>query len=626
MDAFESATATRTPPNSLLSHDLFEGLFARTALVTNIELIDDYPARYDTYAKRQHRWIRGDWQIARWLFPFVPDAQGRRRRNDLPLSARWKIFDNLRRSLVAPTYLLLLVAGWTLLPGSPFWWTLFVVLALAFPVYANVPASLIQPPRGVSWGGHLRHLWKDVRANSARVALTLLTLAHQSFLLLDAVTRTLYRKLISHRHLLEWETAAQAESRSAHSLSAWLRFMWPAELIAALAAVGVWLRHPAALPLAAPLLLGWLLSPFIVYRVSRRVTDTRLSLDAKDKRDARLIARRTWRYFETFVGDDDHWLPPDNYQEDPTPVVAHRTSPTNMGLLLLSTIAAHDFGYTGTLELVERLELTFLTLDRLARFRGHFFNWYDTRTLEPLMPQYVSTLDSGNLAGHLYAVKQACMELADAPLLTERALRGLADTLALMRAEAAHLGAVRERAENLAVKKLRAEIEACCALSASAAPETVSAWSELFDALEKQAAHIQDLLASLPGEQHGDAFEELRFWSHSLRHEARACVRDRQTLLPWGGAYAQQMTLLISRCSSEVVTRWPAIKILLDDIPSLAQSPERCDALLLELAALSAQLTAAAPSQAQPCEAALGGLRVLTAAIEEAARASHELS
>ena len=624
VDAFEAATAARTPPNSLLSHDLFEGLFARAALVTNIELIDDYPTRYETYAKRQHRWTRGDWQIARWLLPFVPDARGHSVRNHLPLAARWKIFDNLRRSLVAPTFLLLLVAGWTFLPGSPVWWTLFVVLTLAFPIYANVPTSLIQPPRGVSWSGHLRHLWNDVLANTVRVALTIMTLAHQSSLMIDAVARTIYRKLISRKRLLEWETAAQAESRSAHSLSTLLRFMWPAELIAALAAALVVLRHPAALPLAAPFLLAWFVSPFIAYRVSRRLTDNRLSIEAKDERQARLIARRTWRYFETFVGSDDHWLPPDNYQEDPTPIIAHRTSPTNIGLLLLSTVAAHDFGYIGTLELVERLEYTFSTLDQLTRFRGHFFNWYDTRTLEPLTPQYVSTVDSGNLAGHLLAVKQAGMELADAPLFGGRVLRGLADTLTLMRDEAAHLGAVRERTENLTIKKLRTEIGACADLVMSATPETGSAWYALFDALEKRAARVQDMVNSLADEQHGDTFEELRFWSNSLLQEARACARDLQTLMPWGGALTQHLTPIISQCSPEAVALWPDLKALLDHVPSPAQVPEHCDALREQLTVLSAQLREGTPAERPQSEAALGGLRVLTSAVQDAAKSAHE--
>src|SRR5437764_5941758 len=269
VDAFEMALADRVPENSLLSHDLFESLYARAALVTDIELLDDYPPYYDTYSKRQHRWTRGDWQIARWLMSRVPDAQRRRVRNQLPLIARWKVFDNLRRSLVAPMLLLWLIAAWTILPGSALVWTLFALLILAFPVYAHVTTSLLIHPRGVPWTSHFWSVWGDVRTNTAQVALTITSLAHQAYLMVDAITRTLYRKLVSRKGLLEWVTAAQAEKTSKHDRKAYLRFMWPAELIAflTLAAI-IWLR-PAALPVAAPFLLAWILSPAIAHWVSR---------------------------------------------------------------------------------------------------------------------------------------------------------------------------------------------------------------------------------------------------------------------------------------------------------------------------------------------------------------------
>src|SRR5262249_53564443 len=217
----------------------------------------------------------------------------------------------------------------------------------------------------------------------------------------DAIVRTLYRLLISRRKLLEWVTAADAERRSKHNLLAFLRFMWPVELLCAIAIALIVYLRPLALPVASPLLVAWILSPFIAYWVSRPSKRELPDLDDQALRRARLVARRTWRFFEAFVGPEENWLPPDNYQEDPIPVVAHRTSPTNIGLLLLGTVASHDLGYLSTLEFLEREELTFVTLGKLQRFRGHFLNWYDTRNLEPLLPQYVSTVDSGNLAGHL---------------------------------------------------------------------------------------------------------------------------------------------------------------------------------------------------------------------------------
>lgn len=319
VDAFERALERRIPENYVLSHDLFEGLHARCGLVTDIELLDEYPANYDSYAKRQHRWTRGDWQLARWLFPHVPDAQGRLIRNRLPLIARWKLFDNLRRSLVAPGVVLWLIVAWTLLPGSVLLWTLVVLFTLAFPVYAHVTTSLLLHPRGIPWTSHFWSVWGGARTNTAQVALTITFLPHQAYVMADAITRTLYRKFISHRYLLEWETAAQTEQSSGHSLIHTLRFMWPAEVITGLIALLILVLRPGAQLVAAPFLLAWALSPFVAHLVSRRLSTERRPLTEKDARTARLLARRTWRFFETFVGGGDHWLPPDNYQEDPGP-------------------------------------------------------------------------------------------------------------------------------------------------------------------------------------------------------------------------------------------------------------------------------------------------------------------
>ena len=216
------------------------------------------------------------------------------------------------------------------------------------------------------------------------------------------------------------------------SCGRWACFHW--------AVLMIWFLRPAALMDASPFLIAWVASPFIAYWVSRRAVGPKRELAGDELRLARLVARRTWRFFESFVGPEENWLPPDNFQEDPAPVVAHRTSPTNIGLLLLSTVAAHDLGYVGALELTEREELTFATLAKLQKFHGHFFNWYDTRTLEPLNPQYISTVDSGNLAGHLIALKQFCIELQDTQVFGERTMRGLADTIELISEEAGKAG------------------------------------------------------------------------------------------------------------------------------------------------------------------------------------------
>jgi cyclic beta-1,2-glucan synthetase len=625
VDTFARAVTDRAPENSLLSHDLFESLYARAALTSDIELLDDYPAHYDTFALRQHRWTRGDWQIARWLFPHVPDAQGHKVRNKLPLSARWKIFDNLRRSLVAPATLLWLVFAWTLLPGAPALWTLFVVLTLAFPVYAHVTTSLLLHPRGIPWTSHFWSVWGDTRTNTAQVALTIAFLAHQVYLMCDAIARTLWRKLISRRRLLEWVTAAQVEHGSAHDRATVFRLMWPALALAVASAALILLLRPGAAPIAAPFLLSWALSPIIAYSVSRQRKRERQQLDAAQTQTMRLIARRTWRFFETYVGAEDNWLPPDNFQEDPRPVIAHRTSPTNAGLLLLATVAAHDFGYLGTLELVERLELTCATLNKLSRFHGHFFNWYDTRTLEPLTPQYISTVDSGNLAGHLLAIKQTCVELPQRALFDEDTLRGLADTVALLSEETARLDSVRQRTEVVTVKQLRAELDACAQLVTGAAPETLSAWARLFNALTRRVLVLEDIIGALAQEHGAESFIELRFWLGALQQQAQNRARDLHFLLHESHTLAPQLTALISFWPADMRARWHELARELDQVTTPARAVERYEEALTQLEALRAESernSALGAAEHRPARAAL---EQLSLSLEAAARATRTL-
>ncbi|HRH43694.1 MAG TPA: hypothetical protein PKY82_18835, partial [Pyrinomonadaceae bacterium] len=399
VDAFAKSLKDRVAENTILSHDLFEGIYARCALVTDIEFLDDFPTHYNSFVQRSHRWVRGDWQISEWIFPTIKNARGEKQHNDLSIISRWKILDNLRRSLVAPTIFLWLLAVWTIIPGSAFFFTLFILLEVGFPIYAHLQQNLLAQPRGLAWTSHLWSVWGDFRTNTLQVLFSIIAIPNQAYSKLDAIIRTIYRKNISRKNLLEWKTAAKSESENLQNQSSYLRQMWVGMLLSVIGIIlVVWLR-PRALPIALPFLLAWFLFPMIAYRISLAPKIRRFHLPEKDIKMARMIARRTWRFFETFVGDNDNWLPPDNFQEDPEPKIAHRTSPTNIGLLLLSTISAYDFGYIGTLELSERLGFTFGTLEKLEKYRGHFFNWYDTQTLAPLNPRYISTVDSGNLAG-----------------------------------------------------------------------------------------------------------------------------------------------------------------------------------------------------------------------------------
>ncbi|MBP9665338.1 MAG: hypothetical protein KBD94_12015, partial [Pyrinomonadaceae bacterium] len=521
VDAFTAALSDRVPENSLLSHDLFEGLYARCGLVSDVELLDDFPARFDSFAKRSHRWVRGDWQIARWIFPWIKNAHGKNVRNDLSIISRWKILDNLRRSLVAPAIFLWLLAIWTVIPGSPLLWTLFVVIVLAFPVYAHLQTNLLTHPRGIPWTSHFWSVLGDARMNTLQVVFVIVVLAHQAYSNADAIIRTLYRKLISHRALLEWKTAAQTERDRRHGQAAFLRSMWVSAALSVVALLLVCWMRPWALLAAAPFLVAWIFAPLIAYRISLRPRSKQISLSIADTQMARAIARRTWRFFEAFVGDDSHWLPPDNFQEDPQPKLAHRTSPTNIGLLLLSTISAHDLGYVGTLELTERLGFTFATLDKLDRVRGHYLNWYDTETLAPLEPRYISTVDSGNLAGHLLAVKQGVTGIGGQKLFGPHVIDGLIDSLALIRKEARQFDVSRRRMDAVTVKQLNAEIETCQQLLESQWDGTPANMARLLATLRAHTETIADIIGVLFQEHGHTHFDELRFWAADLSHQVQ---------------------------------------------------------------------------------------------------------
>jgi cyclic beta-1,2-glucan synthetase len=421
VDAFAAALQGRVPENALLSHDLFEGLYARTALVTDVEVVDDYPSSVLAHARRQHRWVRGDWQILWWLFPFVPSRTGATR-NRLPLIARWKILDNLRRSLVPPATLLLLVAGWIVLPGHPVVWTAVALAALAVP-WLSVAIEMLQGPRpGQSWGLFLRRAADDVKTAAARFGLQLTFMANEASERLHAIAVTLVRLGVTGRRLLEWETTAASAARSgAATPDAFVRGMIASPLIAAATLLAVMVWRPWAWPVAAPILLLWIAAPWIAYSLSRPVPARRAELPPGDRSYLLDVARKTWMYFETLGGAEDHFLPPDNIQVGAETIIAHRTSPTNIGLGLLATLAAHDLGFIETPELVTRIERTLTTIEGLERLEGHLLNWYDTRTLAPLPPSYVSTVDSGNLAGALLTLSVGLRDIA--PPLATRADR-----------------------------------------------------------------------------------------------------------------------------------------------------------------------------------------------------------
>jgi cyclic beta-1,2-glucan synthetase len=471
-----------------------------------------------------------------------------------------------------------------------------------------VATGLLIHPRGIPWSSHFYSLWGDFRTNTAQIALSFVFLPHQTWLMCDAIVRSLYRQLISRKHLLEWVTAAEAEKSTRNDLGSFVKFMLPS-VVLMLAALGLTLGlKPAALPVMGTLFVIWILSPLIAYWVSKLRPLELKFLSAEDTKLARLIARRTWRFFESFVGAEDNWLPPDNFQEDPSPVLAHRTSPTNMGLLLLATSSAHDLGYVGALELVEREELTFSTLAQLGRFHGHFFNWYNTNTLEPLLPQYISTVDSGNLAGHLIAVKQGFVEFPENKLFDRCVIDGFCDTVDAVTVEAARLGSVRQRTEVVTVRQLQDEIAACRELLKTDPGDSLSSWIVLFDSLKRRASEIEDIVNALVHE-HGEAsFKQLRWWVGALQHQVDARRKDADALTAWA-------PLLRTIEPSAADKDWASILELLQSVPTLAEVPQLCDKTLVQLSAM----------QEHASEAVAQTASKLTKALEQSARGSADM-
>lgn len=426
VDVFRQVLSERFPLNVILSHDLIEGAYARAGLVSDIELIDDYPSHFSAYSRRKHRWIRGDWQIMRWLLPRVPDATNRLVPNPISVTSRWKILDNLRRSLVEVATFVLLLAGWFYLPGGPDRWTVAVLALLLVPAYVQLVLSLVRVPAAARPLGVLRDVADGFVADQLSVFMLLAFLAHQVLVTLDAIVRTIIRLTITHRRLLEWETAADSETRGGRRTPVDRYFDWSPAIPAAIAVLLLIVRADA-LPAASPVLVLWAVAPILGGWLDRPLR-LRSHLTSADERDLRRTAVRTWRFFDTFSHAGTNWLIPDHVLDDPRSVI-RVTSPTNIGLLLNARMAACELGYLTLPELVEQTSHTLATVRQLAQYGGHLLNWYDTTTLQPLDPLFVSTVDSGNFACALWALKQWSLAAAKRPPTSEVFWRGLLDHL-----------------------------------------------------------------------------------------------------------------------------------------------------------------------------------------------------
>jgi cyclic beta-1,2-glucan synthetase len=431
IDAFEQVLSERFPENRILSHDLIEGCYARSGLISDVQLYEEYPSRYSADVNRRRRWIRGDWQLLRWLLPGVPTSNSRFGKNPLTSLSRWKIFDNLRRSLVSPALTLLGLLGWTVLP-SPWFWTGSIFAIVLIPSLTTSIMDLFRKPEDVLTHQHVADLVRSAGRAVTQAIFTLLCLPHEAFFSGRAILHTLWRMVVSGKGLLEWNPSGEADRGSRTDLAASWRTMLIAPIVALVTTGYLLYYRPFALPGAAPILALWLVSPFVTWWISKPLGRQKARLSEDQILFLRKVSRKTWAFFETFVGPVDHWLPPDNYQEEPVAVIAHRTSPTNMGLALLSNLSASDFCYISVGQFMERTASGLDTMAALERHRGHFYNWYDTQSLKPLLPMYVSSVDSGNLAASLLTLRAGLIALPDAKLLGQLLFRGLADTLMLL--------------------------------------------------------------------------------------------------------------------------------------------------------------------------------------------------
>ncbi|MEQ1528271.1 MAG: glucoamylase family protein [Methylococcales bacterium] len=581
VDTFQAALANRVPENTQLSHDLFESVFARCALVSDIEFFEEFPSHTEVAASRDHRWTRGDWQLLPWIFGHCGTG--------MPIIGRWKMLDNVRRSLSAPGAFFALVAAW-IIPNAPQTILIgFVLTALALPAILALFSGFTSLRRGISLSTHVRVLWA---IGNGLVAMTML--AQHAWLMMDAIISTLIRLFITRRQLLKWVTALQAKASAGHSLKNLFRPLLNSSTIVICVGVLILFFNPASITVAAPFLLLWWLAPVIARALSLppRV-DKAESLQPQDTEQLRLIGRRIWRFFTTFVTAAENYLPPDNFQEDPLPVIAHRSSPTNFGLYLLSVVAARDFGWLGLLDTVNKLEATVSTLLALPRFHGHFYNWYDTLDLHILEPRYISTVDSGNLAGHLLTLAEACREILNQPLKLDSALLGLADTHSLLIAALVKITDDR-RTLTVTMKELRQKVDMIGQLLASR-PTEPKAWGVLWQKLSSCADTLLDLAKAYAVER-GDADDnEVLAWATLLCNDIQSHASDVNHLIPWLHATGYFTAIEKSSLSESDATHWCNH---LDLHTPLKQLSSYYAQLIIELATAPEQLISANDYQA----------------------------
>jgi cyclic beta-1,2-glucan synthetase len=634
VDAFEAVLKDYAPENSLLNHDIYEGLYARTAVVTDIEILEPYDKSYESVVKNQHRWIRGDWQYLPWLMPYVRNSHGKIVPNALPMIARWKILDLLRRSVCLPSIVLWMVVSWTVLPGSPTSWTLLILAVFASYsllgiIRVTLPTLRRQVPRTginkiIKYIAKITSLYIMFVARA--IIHSVIFLANNTYNMGDAILRSLYRMFVSRKHLLEWSAAAQVQKDGKHDLRAFIDLMWPAIVMAPIIGALIFISKPLAILPAATFLFAWLVSPLIAYWLDRQEMKRNKMFESAVERMIRLDGRRMWREFEYVVNKEDHWPSPGIYREKVNSIVSDRTLSTNLLRPPVWTVTAHDLGCIGTIELAERLELTFAKIGKHLNCSSYRRNRGDMLALNTLVPQQILYIENGNPAGHFIALKQVYSEITARPLFSERVLKGLADTLSLLKEEMVRAGLARAMKESVMHRQLSEEIETCAGLLSSQGqegPQTLTAWHELFDSLAQHAAVIDDRLNML-SDEHGADNKDLRFWGDSLIHQTREFGRDLRMLTPWVSVRAAYLKI-ISESDSMAPEEKAYITDILDRVPTVSRLPEITNALIGKLAALRPTIWRRIQTTGGDCAGALSEFDALSSTLEEALDFSQNL-
>lgn len=517
VDVFQRVLSGRFPINAVLSHDLIEGAYARAGLISDVELIDDYPSHFIAYSRRKHRWVRGDWQIMRWVLPRVPGPSGNHVPNPISVMSSWKILDNMRRSLLEVATFALLLAGWLFLPGGATRWSVAVLALLLIPSYLRLVLSLARIFRVKNLTGYLGEVGEAFVADQVNVFMLLAFLSHQTLVTVDAIVRTIVRVTITRRKLLEWETTAESELRKCQRTPVDLYLAWTpvvSLVIAGLLAV----VHSKALLVAVPVLTLWAFSGPLAEWFNRPMRPAKSNIDKSDEVFLRMSALRTWRYFGTFGEGEARWLIPDNFQEEPS-AVAQRISPTNIGLLLNARLAAWSMGYLSLTEFVEDTEKSLSTLRRMSRYHGHFFNWYDLESLEPLNPLLISTVDSGNLACCLWTLKQGCQKLIDGPVFGVQFWEGIQD----------HLQMIFECAQRPASDHFAGLLAGRLKSWLDRPAKDVSAWIQDLPELERGLSRVQNEFLNGAHQE----VSELQFWVGEACSRLAHVRKMTRSLVPW---------------------------------------------------------------------------------------------